>query len=182
MKILRPLLATVLLAAATARAAERPNVVVFLADDLGWMDIGPNNPDTFYETPNLDGLARRGVRFTDAYAACPVCSPTRASLLTGKYPQRTGITDYIGAAQPEKWTRPTRLLPAPYVERLGHGETTLAEAFKAGATRPSSRASGTSAPRRSGRSTRASITTSAAGIAADRMEETNTSRPTATPA
>ena len=110
----------------------RPNVVVFLVDDLGFMDIGANNPDTFYETPNIDALARRGVRFTSGYAACPVCSPTRAALLTGKCPPRTGVTDFIGAAQPEKRTRPTKLLPAPYTAHLALEETTLAEAFKAG--------------------------------------------------
>lgn len=115
----------------TAASVERrPNVVVFLVDDLGFMDIGANNPDTFYETPNIDALARRGVRFSSGYAACPVCSPTRAALLTGKYPPRTGITDYIGAPQPEKWTRPTKLLPAPYTAQLALEETTLAEAFK----------------------------------------------------
>lgn len=115
------------------RAAERlaPNILFFLADDLGYMDIGANHPKTFYETPNIDGLARKGMRFTSGYAACPVCSPTRASILTGRYPQRVGITDYIGAAQPEKWPRPTKLLPAPYQEKLALEETTLAEAFKA---------------------------------------------------
>jgi len=112
-------------------AQPRPNILFFLVDDLGCMDIGAYNPRTFYETPNIDGLARKGMRFTSGYAACPVCSPTRASVLTGKYPQRLGITDYIGAAQPEKWSRPTRLLPAPYSEKLAHEEVTLAEAFKA---------------------------------------------------
>ncbi len=109
----------------------RPNIVFFLVDDLGYMDIGANNPGTFYETPNINALAARGMRFAQAYAACPVCSPTRASILTGKYPARVGITDFIGAAQPEKWARPTRLLPAPYSEQLAHEEITLAEAFKA---------------------------------------------------
>src|SRR5687768_2761762 len=99
----RPLqLATVLcvLALATlsphASAAPPPNIVFFLADDLGQRDLGCYG-STFYETPNLDRLARDGARFTDAYAACPVCSPTRASIMTGQWPQRTGITDYIGA-------------------------------------------------------------------------------------
>jgi len=111
-------------------AASKPNIVCFVVDDLGFMDVTPNNPSSFYETPNLKRLAETGLRFTSGYAACPVCSPTRASLLTGKYPQRTGITDYIGAAQPEKWDRPTTLLPAPYRERLLHEETTFAEALK----------------------------------------------------
>ncbi len=116
---------------APASTANQPNIVFFLVDDLGYMDIGANNPAAFYETPNVDALARSGQRFTSAYAACPVCSPTRAAILTGKYPQRTGITDYIGAAQPEKWNRPTKLLPAPYREKLALEEVTLAEAFKA---------------------------------------------------
>lgn len=133
----RTLLSALLLCAAllvilagAAPAAERPNIVVFLADDLGWRDLGCYG-STFYDTPNLDRLAREGMRFTQAYAACPVCSPTRASLLTGRWPQRTGVTDYIGAAQPEKWNRPTRMLPAPYQEHLALEETTLAEVLKA---------------------------------------------------
>ena len=116
--------------AADAARKATPNIVCFVVDDLGFMDISPNNPACFYETPNLKRLAETGMRFTSGYAACPVCSPTRASLITGKYPQRTGITDYIGAAQPEKWNRPTKLLPAPYRERLEHAETTFAEVLK----------------------------------------------------
>src|SRR5713101_5621008 len=72
-----------------AAAARKPNIVFILADDLGYMDIGANNPRTFYETPNLNRLAAQGMRFTDGYAACPVCSPTRASILTGKYHWQT---------------------------------------------------------------------------------------------
>lgn len=106
------------------------NVLFILVDDLGYMDIGANNPWTFYETPHIDGLARNGMRFTSGYAACPVCSPTRASLLTGRYPTRTGVTDWIGAAQPAQWNRPTALLPAPYRDRLELAEVTLAEAFR----------------------------------------------------
>ena len=81
------------LAAALSPAAP-PNVVFFLADDLGWRDLGCYGSQ-FYETPNIDGLARSGARFTQAYAACPVCSPTRASIMTGKYPVRLRVTDYI---------------------------------------------------------------------------------------
>ena len=114
-----------------AEPRAKPNIVFFLADDLGQRDLGCYG-STFYETPHLDRLARDGARFTRAYAACPVCSPTRASLLTGKWPPRTEVTDYIGAAQPEKWTRNTRHLPAPYADRLALEETTLAEALKAG--------------------------------------------------
>ena len=107
-------------------AAQPLNVVFILADDLGQRDLGCYG-STFYETPAIDRMAREGVRFTDAYAACPVCSPTRASILTGRYPQRTGVTDFIGAAQPAKWTRNTRHLPARYAEALPLAERTLAE-------------------------------------------------------
>ena len=111
-------------------AEVKPNIVFLLADDLGQRDLGAYG-STFYETPNLDRLAREGARFTDAYAACPVCSPSRASILTGLWPQRTGITDYLGAAPPEKWNRNTILLPAPYRDRLPLEAPTLAKALKA---------------------------------------------------
>jgi len=107
-----------------AAAARKPNIVFILADDLGYMDIGANNPKTFYETPNLNRLASQGVRFTDGYAACPVCSPTRASILTGKYPARLQLTDYIGGR------RTGKLLPAEYLDHLPLEEVTLAEALK----------------------------------------------------
>ncbi|MCU0784004.1 MAG: sulfatase [Verrucomicrobia bacterium] len=102
----------------------RPNIVFLLADDLGYMDIGANNPKTFYETPNIDGLARKGMRFTQGYAACPVCSPTRASIMTGKYPVRTGVTDYIGG------NRPGKLKPAPNAEHLPLEEVIIAERLR----------------------------------------------------
>ena len=96
-----------LLAAGYIRAADpasqrspRPNFVFFLADDMGWRDAGCYG-STFYETPNIDRLAKQGMRFTIAYAACPVCSPTRASIMTGKYPARLGTTDYFGGPQPD---------------------------------------------------------------------------------
>ena len=124
---MKPFLFTlILLIQQVMSAAEsKPNIVFILADDLGYMDIGANNPNTFYDTPHLDGLAAKGVRFTQGYAACPVCSPTRGSILTGKYPPRTGITDYIGG------TRSGKLLPAPNRDRLALDEATMAEAFKA---------------------------------------------------
>lgn len=114
---------------ADAKPARAP-LVLFIADDLGWADLGCYG-STFHETPNLDRLAREGVRFTDAYAACPVCSPTRASIMTGLWPQRTGVTDYIGAPAPERWKRNTVLLPAPYADRLARDAPTLAEALRA---------------------------------------------------
>jgi arylsulfatase A-like enzyme len=113
---------------ACAQTAARPveprlNVVFIFADDLGARDLGCYG-STFYETPNLDRLASQGAKFTQAYAACPVCSPTRAALMTGKYPARTGVTDFIGGS------RKGRLLPAPYAHQLALNEFTLAEAFK----------------------------------------------------
>jgi len=79
-----------------ARAAPpRPNIVFVLADDLGWMDVGCYGSRHF-RTPHIDRLAARGVRFTDAYAASCVCSPTRASIMTGKYPARLDLTIWLG--------------------------------------------------------------------------------------
>lgn len=75
-------------------APKKLNVVFFLVDDLGWADVGYQG-STFYETPNLDSFAKKGTRFLQAYAACHVCSPTRASLLTGQYPARLGLTDWL---------------------------------------------------------------------------------------
>lgn len=104
-------------------AEKRPNFVFVLADDLGWRDLGCYG-STFYETPNLDRLAATGMRFTQAYAACCVCSPTRASIMTGKYPARLHVTDYIPGA------RRGKLNPAPYLHELPLAEVTLAEALR----------------------------------------------------
>lgn len=106
---------------------QRPNIVLILVDDLGWRDLGCYG-SAFYETPHIDRLAAQGVRFTGAYAACPVCSPTRASLLTGKYPATVGITDWIdwaGAVHPARG----RLIDAPYLKALPHTEYTIAQAL-----------------------------------------------------
>jgi arylsulfatase A-like enzyme len=111
-------------------AADRPNIVFILVDDLGHRDLGCYG-STFYETVHIDRLAREGAKFTDAYAACPVCSPTRASIMTGKWPQRVGITDYIGAvSNPVEWKRDTILLPAPYQMYLDLEQPTLAKSLK----------------------------------------------------
>lgn len=107
------------------------NVVFILVDDLGWADVSPDNPNTFYQTPNIQRLADSAMRFTNAYAACQVCSPTRGSILTGQYPARYGVTDYIGARAGDQWNRPSKLLPAEYRRELPLEHTTLAEAFKA---------------------------------------------------
>ncbi|MBX3178024.1 MAG: sulfatase [Candidatus Hydrogenedentes bacterium] len=130
-------LATALCWSASVRAdapTDKLNYLFILADDLGWTDLGVYG-SSFYETPALDTLAKSSARFTQAYTACPVCSPTRASILTGKYPARMATTDWFGAPQPEtvdshKLTRTKPLLPAPYVEHLPLEEFTLAEALK----------------------------------------------------
>ena len=106
-----------------------PNIVFFLVDDLGWTDVGCFG-SKFYETPNIDRLAREGMTFVNGYASCPVCSPTRASLMTGKYPARLGLTAHIGDAQPHQWGRKTPLIPAPYLDHLPLEETTIAEALR----------------------------------------------------
>ena len=83
-----------LLAASGATETRRPNVIFFLIDDLGWRDLGCYG-SPFYETPHIDRFAEQGVRFTQAYATCHVCSPTRASIMTGKYPARLQLTDWL---------------------------------------------------------------------------------------
>ena len=104
--------------------AEEPNVVVFLVDDLGYMDIGANNPDCFYDTPNIDRLSDSGMRFTDGYAANPVCSPTRYSLMTGKYPTRVQATNFFSGKRAGSFN------PAPLVDAMAAEEITIAEALK----------------------------------------------------
>ena len=103
-----------------------PNVVLFLVDDLGWTDVGCYGSD-FYETPNIDKLAENGVRFTNAYAACHVCSPTRASLMTGKYPARLNLTDWLPGRKDFAFQE---LKNAEITQHLPFEETTLAEALK----------------------------------------------------
>ena len=113
--------------AASLHAADKPNVVLIVADDLGARDLGCCG-STYYHTPNIDRLAKQGVRFTDAYASCPVCSPSRVALLTGKHPARLNITDWL-PGQPD---RPGHKLSRPVLnQHLPLEEVTLAEAFKA---------------------------------------------------
>ncbi len=103
----------------------KPNIIFILIDDLGWRDLSCYG-SSFYETPNLDRLASEGMRFTDAYAACPVCSPTRASLMSGKYPARVGVTQYIGGHGVGK------LCDVPYLHFLPSSERSLATALRDG--------------------------------------------------
>jgi arylsulfatase A-like enzyme len=110
---------------------QSPNIILIVADDLGWMDLSCYG-STFYETPNLDRLAANGVRFTNNYAASPVCSPTRASIMTGKYPTKTGVTDWIKGRQENGKALPYEKLIAPATAwQLALEETTIAEYAKA---------------------------------------------------
>jgi arylsulfatase A-like enzyme len=123
---------------ATEAASARPNVVFILADDLGWSDTTLNRTNAFYETPNLERLARRGMRFTQAYAANPLCSPTRASILTGLYPARIGITaptchlpqEILHKALAKQAGPPQAAVPAVSLTRLQTNYYTLAKALK----------------------------------------------------
>lgn len=123
-----------------AMETDRPlNVVFFLVDDYGWADTSYNG-STFYETKHIDQLAATGTIFTDGYAASPVCSPTRAAIMAGKYPHRMDTTDWFGALQPDAvekgidsnwyWKKSNKLLPASYIEHLPLEEITIAEALK----------------------------------------------------
>ena len=103
-----------------AGSQRRPNIVLFLVDDLGWGDFGCYG-DTFHETPNVDRLAAEGMKFTNGYAAAPVCSPSRAGLMTGKWPARLHLTQWIpGNIYPHK-----KLLEPSQVQHLDHRVPTL---------------------------------------------------------
>lgn len=108
----------------------KPNVIFILLDDFGYSDLGCYG-SKFYETPNIDRLASEGIRFTDAYAACPVSSPTRAALLTGKYPVNTGVTDWIPGRQAySPGLAKDRWLSLPFNNEMELKEITIAEALK----------------------------------------------------
>ena len=123
-------------------AADQPNVIVILVDDMGWMDLSCQGSD-YYRTPAIDRLATEGVRFTNGYAACAVCSPTRAALQTGRYPHRIGVTDWIRsrfqrgrigtpAQNPTKYVggRNTQFLCPPNPYWMEHEEVSIAEALR----------------------------------------------------
>lgn len=109
-----------------AGTAQRPpNVILIVVDDLGWSDVGCNGAK-FYETPHIDKLASQGVRFTNAYASGPMCSPTRAALMTGKFPARLGLTNV-----PNEWsTREKLMKPAPTLQNLPITERTIGQTMK----------------------------------------------------
>jgi arylsulfatase A-like enzyme len=119
-------LPTALLADDALQHAVKPNIVLFLIDDLGWRDLGCQG-SRYYQTPNIDRVAEDGVRFTDAYAACAVCSPTRAAILTGKYPARLLLTDWLPSG---RWNPQARLREGRLIRALPLEEFTLAEALR----------------------------------------------------
>src|SRR5262249_33749916 len=124
--LIRLAVVVTVLVGSTATAADKPNVVLIVIDDLGRNDLGCYG-SKFHHTPNPDQLARDGLKFTDAYAACPVCSPTRAAILTGKYPARLNLTDWL----PGRPDRPDQKLLRPTIlQQLPLEETTLAEELK----------------------------------------------------
>ena len=113
--------------AVSSEIDSRPNIIFVLADDLGWADL-PSYGNTFNEAPNLDRMSREGIRFTDAYAACPVCSPTRASIQAGQYPARVGIIDFItGHWRPYEEV----IVPVNRTQYLPDSITTIGEAMQA---------------------------------------------------
>ena len=109
-----------------ALAQTKHNIVLFLIDDLGWKDLGCQG-STYYQTPNIDALASQGVRFTDAYAACAVCTPTRAAIMTGKYPARTLMTEWLPSG---RWNPNARLKEGRFLRDLPREEYTIAEALR----------------------------------------------------
>ncbi len=123
---------------------KKPNILFILADDLGCRDLSCTG-SKYYETPNIDRIAREGMVFTNGYAACQVSSPSRASIMTGKFPARHGITDWIGAPAGEAWRaqkRYNQLLPPEYAHALPAEYITLPEALKASVIKPSSQGNG----------------------------------------
>ncbi|QGJ69339.1 N-acetylgalactosamine-6-sulfatase [Planctomycetales bacterium 10988] len=110
----------------------KPNIVFILADDLGVKDLS-NEGSAFYESPHIDRIAKMGMKFNRGYATCQVCSPSRASILTGKYPVNNGITSWIGDASGEDWRKRDRHdshFPAEYEHQLRASERTLAEVLR----------------------------------------------------
>lgn len=130
MRYLQTLASSILILLITAQCQKKnvtpPNIIFFFVDDMGWTDTGVYG-SSFYETPNIDKLASEGVRFTDAYSVCHVCSPTRASLMTGKYPARINMTDWL----PGRNNFPFQKFKNVEVsQQLPQDELTLPEALK----------------------------------------------------
>ena len=113
-----------------SQKARKPNIIFILCDDMGWKDLGTYG-STFYETPNIDKLASQGMKFMDAYSSSPECSPSRSSIMTGQYPVRTGITDWIVGAQNIFGPLPNqKLIQKPFVLNLPKSEKTIAQTLK----------------------------------------------------
>jgi arylsulfatase A-like enzyme len=126
MSPIRPILAAILLALPAPAIAADPSVILIVIDDLGWADLGCYG-SKLHRSPNIDKLAAGGIRFTQAYAACPVCSPTRAAIMTGKWPARLHLTDWL----PGRGDLPAQKLARPDFRRqLPLEEITMAEMFR----------------------------------------------------
>ena len=110
----------------SAHAEKKPNILFIMADDLGWMDLACQG-NKLVETPNLDRLAKQGMRFTSAYAAAPACSPTRCAVLTGQAPARIGLTTHLPGMYFPKDNRPQ---PAKLAKQLGTEYVTIAERLR----------------------------------------------------
>ena len=109
----------------SCKVTKKQNFVFLLVDDMGWKDLGYSG-STFYETPNIDAVRSSSVQFTNAYASASVCSPTRASILTGKHPARVNITDWI----PGDNNQDKKLLGPKDLDSLPLKEVTIAEVLK----------------------------------------------------
>ena len=110
----------ILIASTNSYSQTKPNFLFILVDDLGWADVSPNNPQTFYETPNIQKLADEGMNFTNGYAGGAICSPTRSALMTGKSGGRTHFTAHVSGLMNQDW----------YLHELPLSEVTMAEALK----------------------------------------------------
>ena len=124
MSVFVPMKITLLMTLAGMALSHGKSYVMILVDDLGYMDIGAYNSNTFYETPNIDRLAKQGMKFTDGYAANPVCSPTRFGIQTGRYPTRKDATNFFSGRRGGKFAS------APLHDRMDLEEVTIAEELK----------------------------------------------------
>lgn len=134
MRTLTSTLLVVCLATSCLARTDKPNVVLILVDDMGLHDLSVEG-STFYRSPNIDRLANGGMRFTQGYANCRVCSPSRASIQLGKFTARHGITQWIGARSGMDWKREDPVLSAEYLHNLPHEDVSLAEAMSDGGYR-----------------------------------------------
>lgn len=130
MRLLLLFISALTVSSGCSNSNKLPNIIIFLVDDLGWSDLSCYGSE-FYHTPHIDKLSQEGLQFTSAYTACTVCSPTRASILTGKYPARLHITDWIPGHQAVQGPKPSQKFIVPEIEQqLPLAETTLAELLK----------------------------------------------------